>query len=63
MTYRVSGRARRDLLQLWRYIAEDNESAADRLIDLITQHFQLLGRNPYAGKAGTTFAPAIAVSP
>ena len=63
MTYRVSGRARRDLLQLWRYIAEDNESAADRLIDLITQHFQLLGRNPYAGKSRATFAPAIAVSP
>jgi toxin ParE1/3/4 len=57
MTYRVSGRARRDLLQLWRYIAEDNEFAADRLIDLITQHFQLLGRNPYAGKSRDDLRP------
>ena len=50
MTYRLSRRARRDLLHIWNYIAEDNESAADRFIDLMIQHFQLLGRNPHIGR-------------
>ena len=50
MIYRLSRRARRELLDIWLYIAEDNESAADRLVDAITQHFQMLGRNPYAGR-------------
>ncbi len=50
MTYRLSGRARRDLLQIWNYIAEDDEAAADRFIDLLVHHFQLLGQNPFAGR-------------
>jgi len=50
MTYRISGRARRDLLEIWRYIADDNERAANRFIDLLVQRFQLLGKNPYAGR-------------
>ena len=51
MTYRISGRARRDLLEIWRYIADDNETAADRFIDLLVQRFQLLGKNPYARRS------------
>jgi len=51
MTYRISGRARRDLLEIWRYIADDNETAADRFIDLLVQRFQLLGKNHYAGRS------------
>jgi toxin ParE1/3/4 len=50
MTYRVTRRARRDILGIWRYIAEDNERAADRLVDLLTRYFQLLGDNPRAGR-------------
>jgi toxin ParE1/3/4 len=49
MTYRLSVRARRDLIEIWRYIASDNESAADRFIDFITQRFKILGETPYAG--------------
>jgi toxin ParE1/3/4 len=51
MTYRISGRARRNLLEIWRYIADDNETAADRFIDLLVQRFQLLGKNPHAGRS------------
>ena len=40
MTYRVSGRARRDPIEIWRYI------------DLITQRFRLVDENPYAKKSG-----------
>jgi toxin ParE1/3/4 len=57
MTYRVSGRARRDLIEIWRYIANDNESAADRFIDFITQRFKLLGENPYAGRSRDELRP------
>jgi plasmid stabilization system protein ParE len=43
MTYRLARRARRDVLKIWQHIAEDNERAADRLIDLLTHYFELLG--------------------
>lgn len=50
MTYCLSRRARLDILLIWNYIAEDNEQAADRFIDLLLQRFQLLGRNPHIGR-------------
>ncbi|HEY5254144.1 MAG TPA: type II toxin-antitoxin system RelE/ParE family toxin [Acidobacteriaceae bacterium] len=50
MSYRLSRRARRDLLQIWNYIAVDSESSADRFIDMLIQHFHLLERNPYIGR-------------
>ena len=51
MKYRLTQQARRDVLHIWTYIAEDNEDAADRFFDLLTQHFAMLGKNPYAGRA------------
>ena len=50
MGYRLTARARRDVLLIWAYIAEDNEAAADRFVDLLIQHFQLLGDNPHLGR-------------
>jgi toxin ParE1/3/4 len=49
-TYRLARRARGDVLRIWLYIAEDNERAADRFIDLLTHHFELSGENPRAGR-------------
>ncbi|HSY98419.1 MAG TPA: type II toxin-antitoxin system RelE/ParE family toxin [Terriglobales bacterium] len=46
----MTGRARLDVLNIWQHIAEDNEPAADRFIDLVIRHFQLLGENPHAGR-------------
>ena len=51
MSYRLTRRARRDALRIWRPIAEDNESAADRFIDLLVRRFRMLSNNPYAGRA------------
>jgi toxin ParE1/3/4 len=48
--YRLSAQARQDLLHIWNYIAEDSEPAADRFIDLLIHHFELLGNNPHAGR-------------
>lgn len=50
MAYRLTRRAHRDVLNVWRHIAEDNESAADRFIDLLTHYFCLLGDKPHAGR-------------
>lgn len=50
-TYRLSQRARRDLVEIWNYIAEDNEAAADRFIDLLVTSFRLLGQNPRLGRS------------
>ena len=57
MTYRLAGRARRDILKIWEYIAQDNERAADRFIDLLTHYFQLLGDNPRAGRRRDELQP------
>ena len=50
MKYRLSRRARTDVLLIWHYIARNNEPAADRFIDRLIQTFLLLGANPYAGR-------------
>jgi toxin ParE1/3/4 len=57
MRYRVTRQARRDLLQIWNYIADDNEDAATRFLELLTQHFRLLGHNPYAGRQRDDLRP------
>lgn len=48
--YRLSQRARRDILDIWNYIADDSERSADAFIDRVTAQLELLGRNPYLGK-------------
>ena len=50
MSYRLAGKARSDLLEIWSHIADDNETAADRFVDLLIRHFRTLGGNPYAGR-------------
>ena len=62
MTYRLARRARADVLDTWRYIAADNDSAADRFIDLLTRRFALLGDNLYAGTRETICGPDTAAS-
>jgi toxin ParE1/3/4 len=51
MAYRLTVRARRDVLEIWRYIAQDNEPAADRFIDNLIRRFGFLGENPAAGRS------------
>jgi len=56
-SYRLVRRARHDVIDIWRYIAEDDEAAADRFIDLLTHHFRTLGTNPYAGRRRDELRP------
>ena len=57
MTYRLTKRARRDALLIWRHIAQDNEATADRFIDHPVRAFQLLGDNPSAGRRRDELRP------
>lgn len=49
--YVLSLQARRDLIDIWKYIAQNNEEAADGLYERFYQVFALLGKHPYAGQA------------
>jgi toxin ParE1/3/4 len=59
MAYRLTRRARKDILAIWRHIANDNERAADRFVDLLTHRFRLLGDNPYAGRIREELRPGL----
>jgi len=50
---RRTAQAEEDLIDLWLYIAQDNPSAADRLLDEIEDKCSLLAANPQLG-AGTS---------
>ncbi len=56
-SYRLSERVLRDLEDIWSFIAEKNEAAADSFIDRIIQTFELLGNNPYAGRSREDLRP------
>lgn len=47
--FRLSPQAKTDLEQIHAYIAADNQSAADRLIDRFFDHFQRLAEFPELG--------------
>jgi toxin ParE1/3/4 len=44
-------RAKSDLLEIWRYLAERSPNAADRLLDSIEEAAFLLAEHPFAGRA------------
>jgi toxin ParE1/3/4 len=52
MAHRVAPETESDLDEIWYYIASESASAviAERIIDLITERFFLLGRHPHLGR-------------
>ena len=60
MQLRRSARAEQDLIEIWNFIAGDNEAAADKVFDLLVAKSELIARNPALGAVGrsweTTFA-------
>ena len=45
-----SPRAEQDLIDIWKYIAEDSPKAADRVIDHFRSTLQMLALNPFMGR-------------
>ena len=51
--------ARLDLIEIWTYIADDNEAAADRMLDRIEGILQMLSEQPKAGRERPELAPGL----
>jgi toxin ParE1/3/4 len=49
-SFKLSGKARHDLLEIWAHIADDNEAAAERLYDKMYETFGLLAQQPRMGR-------------
>ena len=45
------------MIDIWRYIAKDSETAADRFIDALTHRFRVLGNAPYVGRQRDDLRP------
>jgi toxin ParE1/3/4 len=57
--YRLTRRARRDIAELWEYIARDSEQNADDFLSELIQRFSMLGQNPRAGRQRDDIRPGI----
>lgn len=55
--------AREDLLSIWSYIAADNPTAADRVLDAIDRRCARLSENPKLGPARPDIAPELRYFP
>ncbi len=51
--------ARLDLIEIWQFIADDNETAADRLLDRFETTLKMIADNPKAGRARPELADHI----
>jgi plasmid stabilization system protein ParE len=49
-SYRLSREAERDLHEIWDYISQDDQFAADRLLDSLRTIFLNLGEYPHMGQ-------------
>lgn len=54
-----SAQAEEDLLQLWRYVAQESPVAADRLLDRFADRWQLLTTQPHMGAEREDIFPGI----
>jgi toxin ParE1/3/4 len=51
--------SRDDLIEIWHHIAEDNEAAADRLLDRLDGALRMLSEQPRAGLSRPELAPGL----
>ena len=55
--YTVSPKARRDLIDIWKYIAQDSLQHADRWLERVYQVFVFLGLEPRMGSTSDEIHP------
>ena len=58
-TVTLSQSAQTDLLEAWLYIAEDNQPAADKLLDAINKEANTLALQPLMGRARPELADCL----
>ncbi len=61
--FKVSRPAKKDLDEIWLYIAQDSLDAADRFIDYLTDRFPLLVSSPRMGRSREDLAPGLRCHP
>jgi toxin ParE1/3/4 len=52
-------RARLDLIEVWQFVADDNEAAADRMLDRVERCLATLSDDPLMGRARPELAAEI----
>jgi toxin ParE1/3/4 len=57
MKVRISGKARMELLEIYRYLAERNEAVADAVLGEIDSKLRQLSEFPFIGRERSEFAP------
>ncbi|MBV8821820.1 MAG: type II toxin-antitoxin system RelE/ParE family toxin [Ktedonobacteraceae bacterium] len=62
-SYRLNSKAEEDLLELWRYRAENSPTSATKFIRTLHQHFLLLAENAQLGQARPDIAPELRYFP
>jgi toxin ParE1/3/4 len=60
---RITPLAERDLEEIWFFIAQDDPTAADRLLDLLEEKYKLLAENPHMGPARPDIAKELRYHP
>lgn len=55
--YRLATDADEDLIGIWMYIAEDSFESADQVIDHLKAAFEMLARQPGAGRLRAEIRP------
>ena len=61
--YRLTRRAEQDVLDIWLYIAADNITAADKLVDRFTEIYERLADNPGIGSSQEQYRPGLRCFP
>ena len=56
---RLSDQAKEDFIGVWEYIAQDNPSAADRLLQKLMKQLEALAENPGMGRLREELRPSL----
>ena len=51
--------AEQDLIEIWQYIARENEAAANRVLDQLERKSRLVAERPYLGRPRDSIRPGL----
>lgn len=56
---RIAAQAEEDLAGIWLYIARDNPQAADKLVAVLAQKYEVLAESPDIGRMRDELSPSL----
>ncbi len=54
-----TAQAEQDLIEIWQYIARENEAAANRILDRLERKSRLVAARPYLGRPRDSIRPGL----